>query len=95
MALPILAIVNGLSTVVRVVAGARGPNSKANAAAAGGGITGFALAMPLLNTLLDGITQGAHPEIEKLGVLVGSLVAGWLVGRINKLITWLAPKNTG
>ena len=75
-----------LTSVIGTVA--KGPNAKARAGAVAGGAL---LAIePVVNAFMTGFGKGALPQIEQLGVIVGTAVAGAIIGYIT---VWLSPAN--
>ena len=64
----------------------------AAAKARAGGVAGAILmgTTPIIEAFEKGFGTGALPKIEELGVIVGSALAGWIVGYIG---VYFAPKN--
>jgi hypothetical protein len=85
MAIPIIPI---LTAVVGTIARAKGPAAKARAAGAAGVV--IAAGQPIVDAFMTGFSQGALPQVEQLGVIVGTAVAGWIVGYA---MVWLSPAN--
>lgn len=63
---------------------------KGQAAGAAGAI--LMAADPIINAFGKGLADGALPNLEQAGVILGQAVTGYLVGF---LITWFAPPNRG
>ena len=78
-----------VSTVFRAV----GPSAKARAGAGASAITALT-AWPLVSALLDGVFDGASPQIQQAGFYLGAFLAGWLAWLIGRFITWVSPPNT-
>ena len=57
-----------------------------------GGLGGIVVtAVPTIyDAFVSGLAAGALPQVEQLGLIVGQIVAGYLVGY---LITWISPAN--
>jgi hypothetical protein len=80
------AIVPILTTVIGLIA--KGPAAKARAAGAAGAVV--LAAQPVVDAFVKGFQTGALPQVEQLGVIVGSAAVGWI---IPYAVTWLSPKN--